>query len=513
MSVAAQHGGPRTSATRSGREQHHLVTLSVLAVACTAYGLLQSLILPALPTLTRSVHASVLGGGWILTAYLISATVATPVIGRLGDLYGKRRSLIVVLVVTAVGCLLSATAHSLLPMLFGRVLQGSVGGLFPLGFAIIRDEFPVEKVAGGIGLVAAIIGVGGGVGLVVAGPIIDHLSTHWLFWVPLIMALASALATFLWIPESPYRSNAPVNWLAMTLLSVWLVALLLGITEGPTWGWGDRRILGLFALAALATFAWVRVELRSQTPLIDVRTMALRPVWLTNTASLLLGFGMLAAYVLIPQFVETPRSAGYGFGASVTGAGLFLIPANALMLLVGVYTGRIARLIGSKRMLAIGAILAAAAFVILTVAHGRPLDIYLDTLLLGAGIGCASAATPNVIVQSVPHDQTGAATGVNVNARSLGSALGSSVVITVLSSHVRAGAAPPEGRYVAAFLVCVGVLLVGFLVVLAVPVRRHVIDALAEQPPMPTPVPEDTLVTPADGPTRDEVPDHVSRHE
>jgi len=445
------------------------LTLTVLAIATTSYGMLQSLILPAPPTLERSLGTSPVTGGWILTAYLISATVATPLAGRLGDMYGKKRLLMAVLMLLCLGCLLSALAKSLTLMLVGRVLQGAVGGLFPLSFGIIRDEFPEDRVEGGIGLIAAIVGLGGGVGIVLSGPIVENLSPQWLFWVPLALGAAATVATWLCIQESPERSPGRVDYYTTALLSGWLTAILLAITNGPTWGWLNWRLFALLAVSVIGVVLWVRRELRAEQPLIDMRMLLSRPVWLTNVASLFLGFGMLSAYILVPDFVQTPLAAGYGFGSSVTRAGLFLVPANILMLTIGLSTGAISRRIGAKAMLATGALLSAVAFAGLALRHGEPLDFYLDAPILGAGIGFSYAAMSNVIVAAVPQSQTGAATGVNINARTLGSALGSSVVVTILESNISPGAFPPGSRYVTAFLVCLIMLLVAFVVVLAIP--------------------------------------------
>jgi MFS family permease len=454
-------------ANRTSRR--YALTLAVLAIATMSYGMLTSLILPALTTVERSLGTSAVSGGWILTAYLISATVTTPVAGRLGDMYGKKRLLLVVLGVLCLGCLLSAVAKSLALMLIGRVLQGAVGGVFPLSFAIIRDEFPEDRVEGAIGLIAAIVGLGGGFGIVLAGPIVENLSTAWLFWVPLGLAAAAAIATWLWIPESAERSPGRVDFYTTALLSAWLTTLLLAITNGPTWGWLNWRLFCLLAASAMGVVLWVRRELSATQPLIDIRTLLIPAVWLTNVASLLLGFGMLSAYVLVPDFVQTPPSAGYGFGSSVTRAGIFLVPSNVLMLAIGVSTGMICRRIGAKRMLAIGALLSAVAFAVLAVEHGKPIEFYLDAVILGAGIGFSYAAMSNVIVGAVPQSQTGAATGVNINARTFGSALGSSVVVTILESKLSPGAFPPADRYVTAFLVCLAALLVAFVVALAIP--------------------------------------------
>ena len=170
--------------------QRPVVTLAVLSIAGLSFALLQSLVAPALPDIQHTLNTSEGTVAWILTAYLLSASVATPIIGRLGDVHGKEKSLLVVLAILALGTLISALATSIGMMILGRIIQGAGGGIFPLAFGIIRDEFPAERVAGSIGLMSAILGVGGGLGIVLAGPIVDSLSYHWLFWLPLATVIA-----------------------------------------------------------------------------------------------------------------------------------------------------------------------------------------------------------------------------------------------------------------------------------------------------------------------------------
>src|SRR5579862_2519743 len=220
------HGEIADNADRARR--HYKVTFALLALAGVSYALLQSLVAPALPDLQRALHTSVNSVSWVLTAYLLSASIATPLIGRLGDMHGKERLLVIVLALLCVGTLISAVATSLGVMLLGRVVQGAAGGIFPLAFGIIRDEFPRERIAGGIGLMSALLGVGGGAGVVLAGPIVDNLSYHYLFWLPLIPLVAATIAIHVFVPESPIRVPARVNWLGAFLMSLGLAAVLVG---------------------------------------------------------------------------------------------------------------------------------------------------------------------------------------------------------------------------------------------------------------------------------------------
>src|SRR3954454_25118348 len=299
------------------------IILAVLSIGGISYALLQSLVVPALPQIQSSLHTSESAVGWVLTSYLLSASVATPIIGRLGDMYGKELLWIIVLLMLAFGTLISAVASSLTLMILGRVIQGAGGVIFPLAFSIIRDEFPNERVPGAIGLVSALLGIGGGAGVVFAGLVIQNLSYHSLFWFPLVAILVTVYLTWRYIPESPVKSPADINYRATALMTIGISTVLLAITETSTWGWGSPKTLGLLAAGSLVILAWIREELRSREPLVDMRMMTIRGVWTTNTVAFLIGVGMYSSFILLPELVQEPASTGYGFGASVTTAGLF----------------------------------------------------------------------------------------------------------------------------------------------------------------------------------------------
>jgi EmrB/QacA subfamily drug resistance transporter len=445
--------------------QHPAATLAVLSIAGLSFSLLQSMVAPALPDIQHTLGTSESSVAWILTAYLLSASVATPIIGRLGDVHGKEKSMLVVLAVLAVGTLISALATSIGVMIIGRIIQGAGGGIFPLAFGIIRDEFPAERVAGSIGLMSAILGVGGGLGIVLAGPIVDGLSYHWLFWLPLTTVLLSAVLTYFFVPESPIKAPGRVNWLAAALLSAGLAALLLAISETTTWGWGSAKTIGLIVVGVAIMAVWVGVELRARHPLVDMNVMRSRPVWTTDLVAFLLGAGMYSSFIVLPQFVETSSSSGFGFDASVTGAGLFMVPSTVAMLVVGPLAGPLQKRFGSRLPLICGCGFATAAFTMLAVAHSRPLEVYVAAGLLGIGIGLAFAAMANLIVEAVPADQTGVATGVNTITRTIGGAFGGQLVATIIAG----GGSPTEDSYVLAFAVIAGSLVLSILAALAIP--------------------------------------------
>jgi MFS family permease len=464
----------RLSATdpTAAARRHPTRTLAILAVAALSYSLLQSSVAPALPTLQRELHTNESGATWVLTGYLLAASVATPILGRLGDMLGKHRVLMWTLAILAAGTLISAVASSIGVMIAGRVIQGAGGGIFPLAFGIVRDEFPREKVAEGIGLLSAILGIGAGLGVVLCGVIVENLSLHWLFWIPFAVIVVSAVLAGRFVPESPVRVPGSIDWAGAALLTLGLTGVLLAVSETTAWGWGSARTIGLIAAGAAVLALWVLVETRRAAPLVDMRMMRLPGVWTTNLAALLLGGGMYMSFIVIPPFVQLPRSTGFGFGASVLGAGIYLLPSTAMMLIFGTLAGRISGRFGSKAALVVGTVFAAACFVLLAVDHAQPWCFYVATGLLGIGIGLAFAALGNLIVEAVRPDQTGVATGMNTVARTLGGALGGQVSATFIAADTPRGGLPGAHGFELSFVMAAVILAVGVLASMRIPARR-----------------------------------------
>ncbi|HUY21538.1 MAG TPA: MFS transporter [Acidimicrobiales bacterium] len=433
--------------TRSLHRASYKVTFTVLLLGVSAYALLQSLVVPVLPTIQHDLHTSQSTVTWVLTAYLLSASIFTPILGRVGDMVGKERMLVVTLGALALGSAMAALSTSIVLLIVARAVQGIGGAVLPLSFGIIRDEFPATRVAGAVGVIAAMAAVGGGAGVVLAGPIVSHLDYHWLFWIPLVITVIAAACTQVFVPESPVRTPARVSWLAAVLLSGWLVALLVAVSEAPTWGWGSGRVIGLIVLAVVIGGLWIVVESRSRQPLIDMTMMRLPAVWTNNLVAFLFGMGMYSVMAFLPEFLQTPRSSGYGFGASIIESGLFLLPLTVTMFLCGLLSGRIAAAVGSKTAVVIGSAGSAAAYLILAFANTHAWQIYAASTVLGIGLGLAFSAMSNLIVQAVPSAQTGVASGMNANIRTIGGAIGAAVTSSIVTSRLLATGLPAASGY------------------------------------------------------------------
>lgn len=428
--------------------------LIALGVTIGSFTTLQSLLVPVLPLMQRDLDTSTTGITWALTAWLIAAAVSTPLLGRVGDLVGKRRVLLISIAAVAVGSVIAALAPSLGVLVLARVIQGMGGAIFPLSYGLVRDALPPARVAGGIGILSALIALGSGLGTALAGPLSTVLGWRGLFIIPLAGAIVGAVLVLRNVPAVGSRAEGRINIAAALLLSGWLVALLLPLSSGSTWGWASPLTVGLFVLAAVLLAGWIVVELRSRHPLVDMRMMRLPGVWNTNAAAILLGAAMFGVWAYFARFVQEPVSTGYGLGLDITAAGLVMLPMLVLMGVVGFFTGRISRVMSFRTQLAAGAALIAVATLAIGLFHENVFELVIATALFGLGLGIAFAATTNIIVQSVPASQTGVATGMNSNLRTIGSSIGTALMtVIVTGTAVTAGGEPTEAGYMLGFVV------------------------------------------------------------
>jgi MFS family permease len=448
------------------------LTFAVLAVAVSSFSLLQSLIVPVLPTIQREFSTDQNTVTWVLTAYLLSASIATPLLGRVGDVVGKTRMLVVCLSALALGSLLAALAPSIGWLIFARVVQGAGGGVLPLAFGIARDEFEGQVVRA-LSVLASLIAFGFGVGVIVAGPIVDLMGYQGLFWLPMVATgLAAAAAPFA-IPESPVRTPARLPLVPALLLAVWLLALLIALSEANQWGWTSSRILALFATAALVAALWVATERRVPVPLIDMTMMRLRGVWTTNLVAGLVGFGMSASFGFLPQFLQAPEAAGYGFAASISESGRLLLPWAAMSVLVGFVTAGLIHRYGARLVIATGSGIVALAFVGIALWHDSTWQLYAASTLAGLGSGLVLSSLAGVVIASVPAEQTGVASGMNANIRTIGGSLGTTVMAGIVTAQHGAAGFPSESGYTIGFMVLGGAMLLAAVVAFLIPELHH----------------------------------------
>ncbi|GAA3159059.1 MFS transporter [Nonomuraea roseoviolacea] len=407
-----------------------------LAFAASIAALQNTAVVPLLPVLQRELHASLAAVSWTLTISLLVSAVATPLLSRFGDMYGRRPMILGAIALLVAGSVLGALATSLPWLIVARILQGSVAALVPLSIGVVRESLPPRQLATGIGVLSATMGFGSGGGMILAGLVAGDY--HMLFWVTgAIAVVAGALVALLVRDRAPSGGGRP-DLLGATLLAVWLVALLLGISQGGSWGWTSPRVLGLFAVALVTALTWVAVERRVREPLVDMAMLAQRGTVGATVASTLLGFSFFTLMTGISGFTQAP---GVGFGASTLQVGLYLLPSTLFMLVISLFAGRFMRRFSASSMVSAGSAAVAVAGLWMAVRHGAPADVYVATSLLGVGLGVGYAALGTMAVEHVDPAKTAAAAGVNALVRIVGGSTAGAVIAAIL------GALPGEHGY------------------------------------------------------------------
>ncbi|MCH5671066.1 MFS transporter [Streptomyces gilvus] len=457
------------AAPRSG------AVVAVLAFAGIVVSLMQTLVIPIVPELPRLLDAPASDTAWAVTATLLAAAVATPVVGRLGDMFGKRRMLLVSVVLLVTGSILCALSDSLVPMVVGRAVQGLASAVVPLGISIMRDELPTERLAGATALMSASLGVGGALGLPTAALIADHFDWHVLFWSSAGMGAVALVLVLLFVPESKVRSGGRFDVVGGLGMAAGLVSLLLAISKGADWGWTSATTLGLFATAVVVLLAWGFFELRTTEPLVDLRTTARRQVLVTNLASIAIGFSMFANSLVLPQLLQLPTQTGFGLGKSLLTAGLVMAPSGLVMMAFAPVSAAVSRAKGPKVTLMIGALIVAAGYGLNIVLMSQVWHLVLVSCVIGAGIGFTYGAMPALIMGAVDPSETAAANSLNTLMRSIGTSCASAIAGVILSQmtiSLGGYALPSENGFKSVMALGAGAALLAFAVASFIPRRR-----------------------------------------
>ncbi|MFA3874157.1 MFS transporter [Streptomyces sp. MMCC 100] len=449
-------------------------TVPVLAFAGIVVAVMQTLLVPVIKDLPRLLDTSPSNATWVLTSTLLSGAVATPIMGRLGDLFGKRRMLIASLSVMVVGALLSALTEALVPMIVGRTLQGFAMGAIPLGIGLMRDMLPRERLASAMALMSSSIGVGGGLALPAAALVAQHTDWHALYFGAAGLGALSIALTLLVVPESPLRAKGSFDLPGALGLSAGLILFLLPISKGSDWGWASPTTLGLFAAAVVVLLLWGLMELRVAAPLVDLRTTARREVLLTNLASIMVGVSFFVISLVLPQLLQLPSETGYGLGQSMVVAGLCVAPLGLTMMFTAPVYARLSARYGPRTTLIIGLVIIGIGYAGGLGLMSAAWQTVVTSVLIGAGIGLAYSSLPALIIGAVPASETGAANGLNTLMRSIGTSVSSAVIGMVLANtanDVGGVAVPTMQGFHVSFLIAAAAVAVGLVLAFFLPRR------------------------------------------
>jgi MFS family permease len=450
--------------------------VGVLALAGVVVSVMTTLVVPLIGDLPRILHTSASNASWAVIATLLAAAMTTPVAGRLGDLYGKKRMMLIALVPLIAGSVLCALAGSLLPMIAGRGLQGAGAGVVPLAVSALRDLLPAERLGSAIALISASMGIGGALGLPIAAAVAQQANWRILFWAAAGLAVLVALAIWFVVPATPAAAVGRFDPLGALGLAVGLLCLLLGVSKGADWGWTSGSILALFATAVVVMATWTWWELRSNTPVIDLRVTAKPVVLLTNMASVVVGFAMYIQALLLPQLLQLPKATGYGLGVSMLGAGLAMAPGGFMMMLLSPVGAKLTALRGPKTTLLTGILVVAFGYAMAMVLMGSVWGLIVIGCICNIGIGLAYGAMPALIMGAVPRSETASANSVNTLMRAVGTAISAAViglVLAQLTTSVDGRVVPSESGFRIALLIGVATALAAAAVTLTIPAPRR----------------------------------------
>ncbi|GGV77244.1 MFS transporter [Streptomyces griseoloalbus] len=465
----------RSAAAGTAPPPHPTAVVAVLAFGGIVVSLMQTLVIPIVGQLPQLLNASASDTAWAVTATLLAAAVATPVMGRLGDMYGKRRMLLLSLAMLVTGSMVAGLSDSLVPMIVGRALQGLSSGVIPLGISILRDELPAERLGSATAMISASLGVGGALGLPAAALIADNFDWHTLFWTSAVLGVVALVLVLLLVPESKVRTGGRFDLTGAAGMAAGLICLLLAISKGADWGWSSGTTLGLFAAAVVILAAWGYFELRVDQPLVDLRTTARPQVLFTNLASVAIGFGMFSMSLVIPQLLQLPERTGYGLGQSLLAAGLVMAPSGLVMMALAPVSALVSRAKGPKVTLMIGALIVAAGYGLNVALMDQVWHFVLASCVIGAGIGFTYGAMPALIMGAVPASETGAANSLNTLMRSIGTSFASAVagvVLAQMTTPFGSYVLPGEDGFRTVLALGAGAALVGFAIAAFIPRQR-----------------------------------------
>lgn len=447
----------------------------MLALAGMVSSFMFTLVVPIQSKLPELLDASREDTAWVVTSTLLAAAVLTPIAGRLGDMYGKRRIVLILLALLVAGSVIAALSPGIVGVIVGRTLQGAIVGVVPLGISILRDVLHEKHVDTAIALISATLGVGGALGLPISALVTERSDWHVLFW------LAAGLGTVVFalvvwvVPVSVLRTAGRFDFVGAAGLAIGLMGVLLAVSRGSEWGWASPPTLacGLGGVAVLLVWGWY--ELRIAEPLLDLRIAARRPVLLTNIASIAMGFALFASNVSYPQMLELPVESGSGFGLSLLQASLVVMPAGIVMMLLSPFSGRIARTVGPKLLLVLGAVSLVIAYGYTLLFSDAVWHLLVANILIGFGIGFGYAAMPMLIMRSVPQSETGASNGLNALCRSLGTSTAGAVIGAVLAANTvdfEGVPVPTPAAFDLSFLIGGAVAVLALITALFIPRRR-----------------------------------------
>ncbi|GAA3972126.1 MFS transporter [Actinomadura viridis] len=442
------------------------VGVGALGMLAAATGTLESVVAPTLPLLQRELSISPAQGALLSVVMLVTGALVAPVAGIMGDRRGGKRVLIRLMAVVSAGGLVSALAPNLPVLLAGQVLQGAMVGAMPLSFILVRKHLPPGQTQVAIGVVSGLFVGGGMLGTLIAGPIAEGLSRHWMFAIPTLVIILSTLLVHVLMPDDPPAGAATrIDWPGLVLLSGVLLTLMLVLAMAADIGSQPIAVGALVVVLAALVTGWVTVERRAASPIVDLRLLAQPAIWGSYVITFAVCAGTAVSMFLVPQLFAVSGD-GYGFGAGSTDIGRYLLPGTVMAAVSGPLGGIAARRFGASTAVATGIGVLSATLVAVAFVHTEVWHLVVGKALIALASGVCVTAMVIKAATSVDHGNTGTATSLVLVVRVLGFAAGAQVSGAFLTAGTPAGTdVPAESAFVIGFVIAGAVTALSLLAV------------------------------------------------
>jgi MFS family permease len=397
---------------------------------------IEGMLTPSLPAIEKQFNISVAQASLLLSTYLVGGVALTPVIGKLGDLYGKKKMLTIVLVIYSISVSVTGFSPTYDFMIAARTIQGIGLTIMPLGMSLVREEFPREIVPRAQALISAMFGVGFAISLPLGSLISNDFGWRMTYHTAIPFILFLAIITFIMVKESRFRRpEVKIDYIGATLLALSLGAVVFALSEGPSWGWYSTSTIALLMFGVVLLFPLLIYErqysLNGGEAIIHFKLLSMRNVMVANIILSISGMGMFLAMQALTYKFENPSPAG--FNLSILGTGLSLVPFALGVFFLAIVTGKMVSRTGVKPLAVFGAALSSVAFLLM--AYSTSYDqILLLEFFVGGGISLMNASLINLIVLTVNPKDMGLATAMNGTFRNVGSSIGAPIAGSIMST-------------------------------------------------------------------------------
>lgn len=376
--------------------------------------------------------------GWLITGYLIVGAAIAAVVGRIGDMFGRRRTLIVVLAIGAIGSLISALSTNFPVLLAGRLMQGVTGAILPLCIGLVHENMAKDRAPMAIGLMISGASIGTAAGLVVGGMIVDQFSWHGIFYTSAGLCVTAALALLAFVPVSPRRlAGPPVDWFSGLAFAPGVALILVYFSTGKDWGWASPWSLGSLVAGIALVAWWVHRSLVSPNPLIAIRSFGNRTIAVGGAVTALVSMSTLQITVFFSLLLQAPVWTAAGLGFSATVAGLAKLPSNLSSAFAGPLGGWLAGRGGGRFAIVVGGLVTAVGWLLYFVLDVNSFAVVVAQLIvISFGATMLFSVAPTIIAQASPPERISEISGMLTVIRQLFLGIGAQMVTTLLAVDV-----------------------------------------------------------------------------